>query len=401
VALPGRLAGRTERGRAAELLRQAGLGDRRAATPGQLSGGEQQRVAVCAALAKRPRVVLADEPTGELDAPSSAALVDLLLELAGETDAAVLLVTHDRLVAARADRIVHVRDGRVSAEGEAEQDLVVDDQGWLRLPRELRERAGIGRHVRAALAPEGIELRPQAGAAPRGAPSTAAPEPPAGADRPGVPVTLRAVSKAYGDRIVLRDLSYDFSPATLHVVAGPSGSGKTTLLAMLAALDDADAGTVVAGDRHLGGLTAEQGAAWRREHVGYLSQRPLLAGHLSGLEDVALALELRGRPRAPAEASRWLEWVGLGAAAARPAASLSGGEQRRVALAQAMAGEPGILLVDEPTAHLDRVSGRQVIALLRRAAHEHGATVVACTHDSDLVAAADRVLDLASVAARA
>ena len=216
-------------------------------------------------------------------------------------------------------------------------------------------------------------------------------------------MALRAVCKAYGRRTVLRDLSCEFSPATLHVVAGPSGSGKTTLLALLAALADADAGAVTAGDRVLGGLTAEEAAAWRREHVGYLSQQPLLAGHLSALEDVALAVELRGRSRASAaaSASRWLDWVGLGAVAGRPAASLSGGEQRRVALAQAMAGEPRVLLVDEPTAHLDRVSGRQVIALLRRAAHEHGATVVACTHDSDLVAAADRVLDLANIPVRA
>jgi ABC-type lipoprotein export system ATPase subunit len=389
VGLPLRLAGRTERRGAAALLERAGLGDRLDARPPELSGGEQQRVAVCAALAKRPRVVLADEPTGELDARTSAAIVELLLELAG--DAAVLLVSHDLAVASRTDRIVHVRDGRVSAEGEAEQDLVVDDQGWLRLPRELREQAGIGRHVHAAASARGIELVPLAG---RG-PAVAAGDEPAADDvvapgAAGLDVALRDVSKAFGDRAVLRGLTHEFAAAELHVVAGPSGSGKTTLLSLLAALDPPDDGTLAAGGEAFGHLRGEAAAAWRRARVGYLSQQPLLAGHLSARENVALAVELKGG-RDP---GRWLEWVGLAGAADRPARTLSGGEQRRVGLAQAMAGEPAILLVDEPTAHLDRASGRQVVALLERAARERGTTVIASTHDTDLIAAADRLLDL-------
>ena len=403
VGLPLRLAGSdpaSARRRADELLERAGLGDRRDARPSALSGGEQQRVAVCAALAKRPQGVLADEPTGELDRATSAAIVELLLDLAGELAATTLLVTHDAEVASRTDRIVHVRDGRVSAEGEAEQNLVVDNQGWLRLPRDLREQAGIGRHVHAALAPSGIALSPIASSR-----VARASEGAAVADEPGPPVTrvdpfpvsLRGLRKAYGERTVLSDLSYDFEPGALHVVAGPSGSGKTTLLALLAALEAPDAGVLRAGGHPYGGLGPEQAAAWRRERVGYLSQQPLIAGHLSAGENVALAVELRGRPRIEASraALRWLAWVGLAALRDRPTAALSGGEQRRVALAQAMAGEPALLLLDEPTAHLDRAAGRQVIALLRRAASEHGATVVASTHDPDLVAAADRVLDLA------
>jgi ABC-type lipoprotein export system ATPase subunit len=395
VGLPLRLAGHKERRGAAGLLERAGLGDRLDARPAELSGGEQQRVAVCAALAKRPGVVLADEPTGELDAPTSAAIVELLLGLAG--DAAVLLVTHDLAVAGRADRIVHVRDGRVSAEGEAEQDLVVDEQGWLRLPRELREQAGIGRHVHAAPTARGIELVALAGSR-HAAPADDRPAAVTVRREAGLAVTLRGVSKAYGDRAVLRGLTHEFAAGTLHVVPGPSGSGKTTLLALLAALDAPDAGTLAAGGEPFGQLRGEAAAAWRRARVGYLSQQPLLTGHLSARENVALAVQLRGE-RDPGSAERWLEWVGLAPAADRPAASLSGGEQRRAGLAQAMAGEPAILLVDEPTAHLDRASGRQVVALLRRAAEEHGSTVIASTHDTDLIAAADHVLDLARTAA--
>jgi energy-coupling factor transport system ATP-binding protein len=404
VGLPLRLAGQPEdRRRVATLLERAGLGDRLGARPPELSGGEQQRVAVCAALVKRPRVVLADEPTGELDAATSAAVVDLLLGLAG--DAAVLLVTHDLAVAGRADRIVHVRDGRVSAEGEAEQDLVVDEQGWLRLPRELREQAGIGRHVHAAPTARGIELVALAGRTRSSVDEPVAAAANEDAARPddavvssrrrGLALALRDVSKAYGDRVVLDGLTHDFAAGSLHVVAGPSGSGKTTLLALLAALDAPDGGTLTAGGEPFGRLRGEAAAAWRRARVGYLSQQPQHAGHLSARENVALAVELRGGDDPAGRAKRWLEWVGLAAAASRPAAALSGGEQRRVGLAQAMATEPAILLVDEPTAHLDRASGRQVVALLRRAAHEQGATVIASTHDPDLIGAADAVFDLA------
>ena len=218
VGLPLRLAGRTDPDRAATLLERAGLGDRLDARPPELSGGEQQRVAVCAALVKAPRVVLADEPTGELDGPTSAAVVELLLGLA--EDAAVLLVTHDLAVATRADRIVHVRDGRVSAEGEAEQDLVVDDQGWLRLPRELREQAGIGRTAHASLAAAGIELRPVTATAP------VAKSQPREATTGGLDIELCGVAKAFGDRAVLNGLTHRFHAGSLHVVAGPSGSGK-------------------------------------------------------------------------------------------------------------------------------------------------------------------------------
>jgi ABC-type lipoprotein export system ATPase subunit len=387
VGLPLRLAGRDDPDRAAELLERAGLGDRLDARPPELSGGEQQRVAVCAALVKQPRVVLADEPTGELDGPTSGAVVELLLGLA--EDAAVLLVTHDLAVATRADRIVHVRDGRVSAEGEAEQDLVVDDQGWLRLPRELREQAGIGRTAHASLTATGIELRPVA------ATTQVVATPQREAATGGLDVELRGVAKAFGDRAVLNGLSHRFAAGSLHVVAGPSGSGKTTLLSLLAALDRPDAGTLAAGGEPFERLDDDAAAAWRRAHVGYLSQQPLLATHLSARENVALALQLKGRT----DERDWLDWVGLAAASTRPAGGLSGGEQRRVGLAQAMAGTPPILLVDEPTAHLDRASGRQVVALLTRAAHERGATVIASTHDTDLIAAADHVLDLARVGA--
>jgi ABC-type lipoprotein export system ATPase subunit len=411
VALPLRLRGgwrRVDRSRVGALLKQAGLATRAHARPWELSGGEQQRVAVCAAVAKKPHLILADEPTGELDARASMQVVELLLGLARDVGAAALIVTHDALVAERAERTIHIRDGRLSGEGAVDPTLVIDEQGWLRIPRRLRERAGVRDRLRASASWGRIELRPVdpappgEGATPRA--QEAAVEPLTGPA--GIQVELRHVTKRFGspprEEPVLADLSWTFGPAALHVVSGPSGSGKTTLLNVIAALERPDDGAVDAEGQIVSELSDELAAVWRRGTLGYLSQHSSLVDFLSAQENVELALTLRGVPRARASAAadQWLDWVGLGALAGRRADQLSGGERRRVALARALAPQPRLLVADEPTAHLDRLSGRLVIRLLQRAAHERSTTVIAASHDRDLVLAADGRLDLASRAAQ-
>ena len=132
--------------RADELLERVGLAEKRHRRPGELSGGEQQRVALCAALAHRPRVFLADEPTGELDAATADQVYDVLGELVREHDCTTVIVSHDPESARIADRIVRMRDGRVSEEWARDEDesdtIVVGRGGWLRLPEELLLRAG-------------------------------------------------------------------------------------------------------------------------------------------------------------------------------------------------------------------------------------------------------------------
>jgi ABC-type lipoprotein export system ATPase subunit len=402
VALPVRLGGRygrPARRHVTSLLRAAGLEQRAGARPVELSGGEQQRVAVCAALAKRPRLVLADEPTGELDARAGAAVVDLLLGLVADAGAAALVVTHDPEIAHRTDRTIHIRDGRVAAEGATRPVLIVDEQGWLRLPARLREQAGMGERVRAQASWGKVELfveeagrRSAGGAAARLTPAE---------KRFETEAALDAVTKHYDEqeRPVVTELSWRFEPEQLHVVSGPSGSGKTTILNLLAALERPDSGEVWVGGERIDSLGPNQAARWRQQVVGYVSQHSTLVGFLSAHENVALALALRGfdAEEARRRATRWLDWVGLERLADRPADRLSGGEQRRVALARALAPGPRLLVVDEPTAHLDRLTGRMVIRLLQEAVHEAGTTVIAATHDLDLTAAADARLMLPSL----
>jgi ABC-type lipoprotein export system ATPase subunit len=395
VSLPLRLLGRWDgdaRRRVDAVLDTAGLRVRAGARPRELSGGEQQRAAVCAALVKRPALVLADEPTGQLDARHSEQVVELLLGLSGEAGAAVVIVTHDPAVARRTSRTIHVRDGRVSGEGAVEPVLVVDPQGWLRLPKRIREEAGIGEHVRLTIGDEGVRLVPH-GEGPAVRPAQAAPPLPAGR-RDELAVAVDDVYKAYGSHLVFDGLSHEFAPGRMHVVAGPSGSGKTTLLDLIAALDAPDAGAVWVGGVVVDAREAAVAAAWRREHVGHLGQHASLAARLTALENVALGATLRGLP---AEAAlEWLDWVGLHDAAQRPAELLSGGEQRRTALARALVGGPGLIVADEPTADLDRANGHLVLDLLRRCATEHGATVIVSSHDPDALEAADDVLRLSA-----
>jgi ABC-type lipoprotein export system ATPase subunit len=403
VALPFRLLGRygsEERRRVAQLVCTAGLGRRSRARPAELSGGEQQRVAVCAALAKRPKLILADEPTGELDRRATAAVIELLLELASEVEAAALIVTHDPEIALASDRTIHIRDGRLAAEGTARPLLIIDEQGWLRLPRRLREQAGLRERVRAEAKSGEVRLLAEELAKTGERARGGEPLPRVGPEekRYETEVALDRVSKSYGRKgeAVILGLSWTFKPEQLHVVAGPSGSGKTTLLNLMAALDRPDSGEVWVGGERIDSLSANNAARWRQRVVGYLSQHSTLVGFFSARETVELALTLRGfSPEdATARAERWLEWVGLGALADRDADQLSGGEQRRVSLARALAPGPRVILADEPTAHLDRVSGRMVIKLLQAAARDAGTTVVCASHDPDLTSVADTSLRL-------
>ena len=140
--------------RAHELLAGVGLADRAGARPSQLSGGEQQRVALCAALAHRPRLLLADEPTGELDSANARVVYGAIADLARAQNATAVIVSHDPESTEIADRVVQIRDGRVSEEtvrGAAGSSIVVGRGGWLQLPKEFLDRAGIGSRAAASL----------------------------------------------------------------------------------------------------------------------------------------------------------------------------------------------------------------------------------------------------------
>jgi ABC-type lipoprotein export system ATPase subunit len=382
--------------RADELLERVGLAAKRDRRPWQLSGGEQQRVALCAALAHRPRVFLADEPTGELDAATADQVYDVLGELVREHGCTTVIVSHDPESARIADRIVRIRDGRVSEEwSRADGDtdtIVVGRGGWLRLPEELLLRAGIGQKATARFEDGSVVVEPSGDAhvAERAADIPEVPDTPAGR----LVLTAGGLTHRYGATTVFEDIGADLYAGRLHAVTGPSGSGKTTLLHILAGLELPAAGTVTVDGTELTTLDRAARAHVRRDKIAYVGQQTGLVPHLSALENVELALALRGRDESRPEALAALDSVGLSERATQRVARLSQGERARVAIARAIATRPLVLLADEPTSRLDGANAIAVAILLSRLARDTGSAVVCATHDPLVIEQSDTSISL-------
>ena len=388
--------------RALDLLQRVGLAGKAGSRASELSGGEQQRVALCAALAHRPRLLLADEPTGELDEASARLVYEAIAELAADAGCTVVVVSHDPASTAIADRFVHIRDGRVSEEtvrgGQDEGLIVVGRGGWLRLPQELLDRAGIGTRAAASLDDDRIVVvaAGRDGRVPEEPLAAAAPNA-AGA---GV-AAVRGLVKTHGHGAsasrVFAGLEASFEGGRLTVVTGPSGSGKTTLLHLLAGLDLPDAGEVIVAGAAVHALDRAGRAELRRRGIALVPQQGYLVPFLSARENIELGLTIRG---AAGEAHEWLAAVGLAERAGQLTSRLSAGEQVRIALARALAARPALLLVDEPTARLDQANALKVATLLSALARETGAAVVCATHDPVVIEQADEELPLAVATAR-
>ena len=255
VGLPLALRGvprRERRTRVDELFEAAALADRADALPGELSGGERQRFALCAALAHRPALLLADEPTGELDDASADAIRALIVELARTNGTSVILVTHDPATAEVADRTLRIRDGRIVGDRRGGQEALVVDDGWLRLPADLLTQAGIGRRARVRPTPDGVIVtRADGDSGPAGPAGRPRPQRPAAAAGPWDPVQVElcSVARTYGHGLTRRDvlggLTHDFAPGRMTAVTGRSGAGKTTLLKLVAGLDRPSSGQVM------------------------------------------------------------------------------------------------------------------------------------------------------------
>jgi energy-coupling factor transport system ATP-binding protein len=371
------------------LLDRVGLGGRGDALPNELSGGQQQRVALCSALAHRPKLFIADEPTGELDAANAAQIYELIRELSREAGVTTLVVSHDPESAAVADRILQIRDGRVSADsGEA----VVNRGGWIRIPEELLGRTA---HARLEAVPGGVFVHTDAAEEKEGHHPVSGT---ASGDVVAETVDLVKVNGA-GARAteVFHGLSMQLRAGWMSAVTGPSGSGKSTLLNLLAGLDRPTGGDVRILGTALGPLDETELALMRRRHIGVITQGTDLVPFLTALETVELALSLRGLPAD--EAGRALDAVGLSELAEQRVARLSMGERQRVAVARALAARPALLLADEPTARLDEANARAVGALFSELTGSTGTAIVCATHDPVLIEHAHAEFPLVTLAA--
>ena len=214
------------------------------------------------------------------------------------------------------------------------------------------------------------------------------------------PVAIAGLTYAFGEgelrRPVLRDVSLEIRAGEIVLLTGPSGSGKTTLLTLIGALRAMQEGRCTVLGQELLGATEDQRVLLRRR-IGFIFQQHNLLGFLTARQNVAMSLELDPRTTETerlARAGALLEAVGLADRADALPSKLSGGQRQRVAVARALAGSPGLILADEPTAALDRVSGQEVVHLLRDLARSRGVPILLVTHDPRILDIADRIIEM-------
>ncbi|PIT03625.1 macrolide transporter [Bradyrhizobium nitroreducens] len=195
--------------------------------------------------------------------------------------------------------------------------------------------------------------------------------------------------------VALDDLSLGIQPGEMVAIIGSSGSGKSTLLNILGCLDRPTSGTYRVAGKNVAELDADQLAALRREHFGFIFQRYHLLGDLSATANVEIPAVYAGvntRERR-ARANGLLERLGVGTRGGHRPNQLSGGQQQRVSIARALINGAEVILADEPTGALDRRSGEEVLKILKEL-HREGRTIIIVTHDADVAARADRIIEL-------
>lgn len=207
---------------------------------------------------------------------------------------------------------------------------------------------------------------------------------------------LEGVVKRYrsgGEEVPAVDgVSLGVREGEMVALKGPSGSGKTTLLLLIAALLEPDEGTIRFRGRDLAGMSESEAAGYLHHDVGFIYQTPQLMPRVAAIENAALKLLLGGATQrsAQAQAALVLERVGMSHRLDRTPEQLSAGERQRVAIARALAGDPKLILSDEPTGNLDSARSAEIVELLRELARERHAAVLLVTHDSEAARAADR-----------
>ena len=203
----------------------------------------------------------------------------------------------------------------------------------------------------------------------------------------------RGVTKVYGSGdlsvVAVDHMDFEIAKSELVVILGQSGAGKSTLLNLLGGMDVLSSGSLIVDGRDLATFSKKQLTEYRRNKVGFVFQFYNLMPNLTAKENVELATELRQDALVPEEI---LAYVGLKERMDNFPSQLSGGEQQRVSIARAVAKNADVILCDEPTGALDYETGKEILTLLQKQAHEEGKTVIIVTHNSALADMADHLI---------
>ncbi len=356
------------------LLAQVDIEEHADKIPAHISGGQKQRVAIARALVNDPPLIVADEPTGNLDSVTAETIFDIFEKLVQEGKT-VVMVTHDESMAHRFSRRLHIVDG------------VLTD------PNALKESEGSPAHKAPALSiadAASLEIASTKNGA-RSSNSN-------GKDHSAI--SLTNVSKIYespaGRFVALKNIDLELNYGQFVSIVGKSGSGKSTLINMITGIDHPTDGKVIVSDHDIYALTESERALWRGKNMGVVFQFFQLLPTLTLLENTMLPMdycdvypfnERSGR------ALKLLERVGLGEQAHKLPASVSSGQQQSAAIARAMATDPSIILADEPTGNLDSKSAEIILQLFEQLASE-GKTILIVTHDPSITSRTDQTIIL-------
>jgi ABC-type lipoprotein export system ATPase subunit len=376
VVLPPDFSGNyhpeNSREKALELLELVGLEEHARKIPAHISGGQKQRVAIARALVNDPPLIVADEPTGNLDTVTAESVLSILEELVsrGKT---IVLVTHDESLAGRFSRRLEISDGRLGpSNGHGPSSSAQP-------PSEASRR-----FYRAA----GLANPSDSSASRSGSIRDAAAQVSAGAARPAHPaILLRDVTKVYegpaGTFTALKSVDLELPYGQFVSVVGKSGSGKSTLLNMITGIDHPTSGEVLVANQPIYAMNESRRAQWRGRTLGIVFQFFQLLPTLSLLENTMLPMDYCDAypfGERPDRAMDLLRMVGLEDQAEKLPANVSSGQQQSAAIARALATDPPIILADEPTGNLDSRSAGVILDLFESLASS-GKTVVIVTHD--------------------
>ncbi|GAB4579896.1 MAG: hypothetical protein Fur0022_26350 [Anaerolineales bacterium] len=353
--------------RALELLDMVGILDHAYKIPAHISGGQKQRVAIARALINDPNVIIADEPTGNLDTVTAETIFQIFEKLV-ERGKTVVMVTHDQSMIPRFTRHFHISDG------------VLTQPETRTIP--------IHKHTEDHEEKEFQPLR-KPGSLDAG-----------GSSNGTTALSLRAVNKTYvnaaGKFVALKSIDMELDYGKFISIVGKSGSGKSTLLNMITGIDHPTSGEVIVGGQNIYKLSESKRAMWRGKNMGIVFQFFQLLPTLTLLENVMLPMDycnMYGFNERPARALELLKMVGLEEQAHKLPGSVSSGQQQSAAIARAIATDPAIILADEPTGNLDTRSAEVVLNLFENLAKQ-GKTVIIVTHDPSITQRTDQTIIL-------
>jgi ABC-type lipoprotein export system ATPase subunit len=368
--------------KALSLLEQVEIAEHAYKIPAHISGGQKQRVAIARALVNDPLLIIADEPTGNLDTVTAETILQIFERLVGDGKT-VVMVTHDESLAPRFSRRLHIIDGAFGSPN--------------------GNRAASGRYAGARVlddpAGKAIDLSDeQPTAKPIHMVNAESPRSNGHGDYPAV--LMRAVDKVYespaGKFVALKSISMQLKYGQFISIVGKSGSGKSTLINMITGIDHPTGGEVVVGNERIYDMTESQRALWRGRNMGVVFQFFQLLPTLTLLENTMLPMDYCNVHPFGERMDRALELlkrVGLEDHVHKLPGSVSSGQQQCAAVARALANDPSIILADEPTGNLDSRSAGVVLDLFEELADE-GKTILIVTHDPAITKRTDQTVIL-------